>query len=125
MRLGFIQHAQLPGRLGDRQPDGGDPVTSQPAAVSPARDQWARPLVVALSGGCAVALALGLYARLHHPARYALDVAGFSSPLYAKAWLTTAAVVFAVVQVLTGWRIYRQPAAPAPAWPARSRCRAR
>ena len=92
-------------------------MTSQPAAVSPARDQYARPLLTALLGGCAVALALGLYARLHHPANYALDVGGFSSPLYAKAWLTTAAVVFAIVQVVTGAQITRitrrVPAAPA------------
>jgi hypothetical protein len=93
-------------------------VTSQPAAVAQARDQWAKPLLVALLGGCAVALALGLYARLHHPANYALDIAGFSSALYAKAWLTTAAVVFAVVQVVTGLRISRPPAAPGPAWMA-------
>jgi hypothetical protein len=93
-------------------------MTTQPVAVAPARDQWAKPLLVALLGGFAVALLLGLYARLHHPAAYALDIAGFSSPLYAKAWLTTAAVGFAVVQVATGYRIYRQPAAPAPAWMA-------
>ena len=92
-------------------------MTSQPAAVAQARDQWAKPLLVALLGGCAVALALGLYARLHHPANYALDIAGFSSALYAKAWLTTAAVVFAVVQVVTGLRISRPPA-PGPAWMA-------
>jgi hypothetical protein len=88
-------------------------VTSQPAVVSPARDQYARPLLVALASGCAVALALGLYAKLHHPTRYALDVAGFSSPLYAKAWLTTAAAAFAVVQVITGSRLVRRSAAPA------------
>jgi hypothetical protein len=88
-------------------------MTSQPAAVSPARDQYARPLLAALLSGCAVALALGLYARLHHPAHYALDVAGFSSPLYAKAWLTTVAVVFAIAQLVTGSRIIRRPAAPA------------
>jgi hypothetical protein len=88
-------------------------MTSQQAAVSPARDQYARPLLAALLSGCAVALALGLYARLHHPAKYALDVAGFSSPLYAKAWLTTVAVVFAIVQLITGSRITRRSAAPA------------
>ena len=87
-------------------------MTSQPAAVSPARDQYARPLLAALLSGCAVALALGLYARLHHPAKYALDVAGFSSPLYAKAWLTTVAVVFAIVQLITGSRLARRAAAP-------------
>src|SRR5712664_3881771 len=87
-------------------------MTSQQAAVRPARDKYARPLLVALLSGCAVAVVLGVYARLHHPARYALDVGGFSSPLYAKAWLTTAAAVLAVVQLITGSRIIR-PAAPA------------
>ncbi len=82
-------------------------------AAYPARDQYAKPLLVALLSGCAVAVVLGLYARLHHPTNYALDVRGFSSPLYAKAWLTTAAAVFAVVQLGTGSRITRRAA---PAW---------
>ena len=87
-------------------------MTSESTAAPLARDQWAKPLVVALAGGCAVALVLGLYAGLHHPTHYALDVAGFSSPLYAKAWLTTAAAVFAIVQLGTGYRITRMTAAP-------------
>jgi hypothetical protein len=85
-------------------------MTSQPAAVRPAPDQYAKPLLIALLSGCAVALVLGLYGGLHHPTHYALDIAGFSSPLYAKAWLTTIAVVFAVVQLLTGIRISRPDA---------------
>ena len=80
-------------------------MTSEQTAVPLARDQYAKPLVVALASGCAVAVLLGVYARLHHPTHYALDVAGFSSPLYAKAWLTTVAAVFAVVQLVTGYRI--------------------
>jgi Family of unknown function (DUF6529) len=80
-------------------------MTSEQTAVPLARDQYAKPLVVALASGCAVAVVLGVYARLHHPTHYALDVAGFSSPLYAKAWLTTVAAVFAVVQLVTGYRI--------------------
>ncbi len=80
-------------------------MTTEQTAVPLARDQYAKPLVVALASGCAVAVVLGVYARLHHPTHYALDVAGFSSPLYAKAWLTTVAVVFAVVQLVTGYRI--------------------
>jgi hypothetical protein len=88
-------------------------MTSQPAAAAPARDQYARPLLVALLTGCAVALALWLYAGLHHPTRYALDVGGFSTPLYAKAWLTTAAAALAVVQLGTGYRITRQTDFPA------------
>jgi hypothetical protein len=74
--------------------------TTHPPA--PARDRYAVPLLVAVLGGCLVALVLGLYARLHHPSGFALDVVGFSSALYAKAWLTTFAVAFAVVQVVTG-----------------------
>ena len=80
-------------------------MTSEQTAVPLARDQYAKPLVVALASGCAVAVVLGVYARLHHPTHYALDVAGFSSPLYAKAWLTTVAAVCAVVQLATGYRI--------------------
>ncbi len=87
-------------------------MTSEPAAASPARDHYAVPLFVALLGGCAVALVLGLYAKLHHPTGFSLDIAGFSTPLYAKAWLTTAAAVFAVVQLITASRMSR-PTAPA------------
>jgi Family of unknown function (DUF6529) len=90
-------------------------MTSQPAAAAPAPDQYAKPLLIALLSGCAVALVLGLYGGLHHPTHYALDIAGFSSPLYAKAWLTTFAVVFAVVQLVTGMRITRTDA---PRWMA-------
>jgi hypothetical protein len=87
------------------------PASPVPSA-GPASDQYARPLILALLGGCAVALLLGLYARFHHPTGFSLDVAGFSGPLYAKAWLTTAAVAFAIVQLITGVRLVR-PAAPA------------
>jgi len=68
-------------------------MTSQPVAAYPARDQYAKPLLVALLSGCGVALALGLYAKLHHPTKYAL--------------------VFAVVQLITGARLTRQAASPA------------
>lgn len=87
-------------------------MTSAQAAVRPARDPYAKPLVLALLGGCAVALALGVYAKLHHPTKYAIDVAGFSSPLYAKAWLATGAAALAVVQLVTGYRLTRSAAVP-------------
>jgi len=87
-------------------------MTSDQRAVGQARDQFAMPIIVALLGGCAVAVVLGAYAKLHHPTGFAFDVAGFSGPLYAKAWLTTAAVVFAVVQLSTAYRMRR----PAAAW---------
>jgi len=88
------------------------------ARSRPSPDQYARPLLLALAAGCAVALVIGVYAKVHHPAEYALDVGGFSSPLYAKAWLTTIAVAFAVVQVVTGWLITRGEGAPSAAWMA-------
>jgi len=79
--------------------------------ANPARDQYLLPVLLALLGGCAVALALGIYARLHHPTGFSLDIAGFSGALYAKAWLTTAAAVFAVIQLITASRMGRPAAA--------------
>jgi hypothetical protein len=86
-------------------------MTSDQTTASPARDQFAMPILVALLGGCAVAVVLGVYAKLHHPTGFAFDIAGFSGPLYAKAWLTTVAVVFAVVQLGTAYRMHRPAAA--------------
>ena len=88
-------------------------MTSEQATASPARDQYALPILVALLSGCAVAVLLGVYGKLHHPTGFSFDVAGFSSPLYAKAWLTTAAVVFAGVQLVTAVWMNRPDA---PSW---------
>ena len=88
-------------------------MTSTPQHAEPERDRFRLPLLGFLLIGCGVALALGVYAGEHRPAGYALDVAGFSSPLYVKAWLTTFATVLAVVQLLTAGRMYD---AGAPAW---------
>ena len=86
-------------------------MTTNQTTVGPARDQFATPILVSLLGGCAVAVALGVYGKLHHPTGFAFDVAGFSSPLYAKAWLSTGAVAFAVVQLVTASRMGRPAAA--------------
>jgi hypothetical protein len=59
------------------------------------------PLLVALALGSAVAIGFGVYGRLHDPTGQALNLAGFSSGIAAKAWLTTAAFVFALVQIFT------------------------
>jgi hypothetical protein len=87
-------------------------MTSEQTTAGPARDQFATPILVSLLGGCAIAILLGVYAKVHHPTGFALDIAGFSSPLYAKAWLATAAVAFAAVQLGTAYRM-RRPAAAA------------
>jgi hypothetical protein len=77
-------------------------------------------LTALLLVGAAVAVLLGVYARLHTPASRPLFLLGFSGMLQLKAWLTTAALVLVVVQVLTAlWMWGRLPGAgPAPGWAA-------
>jgi hypothetical protein len=51
--------------------------------------------------GAAVAVALGVYGKLHDPTGVGVSLAGFSSALAAKSWLATGAVLLAVVQLVT------------------------
>ncbi|MFC5952068.1 DUF6529 family protein [Pseudonocardia lutea] len=65
----------------------------------------------------AVSVGLGAYARLHEGTGTALNLAGFSSGLAAKSWLTAAAFVLVLVQLWTSMRMYgrfarRRPAGP-------------
>jgi hypothetical protein len=83
---------------------------------APARDGWSGWLIGSLLAGCAIAVVLGVYAGAHEPTGVALDVAGFSSAGYAKAWLATVATLLAFVQVGTGARLHR---GTAPAWTPR------
>jgi len=87
-------------------------MTSTARSADAARDNFRLPLLAFLLTGCAVAVALGVYASEHRPAGYALDIAGFSSPLYVKAWLTTIAAVLGVVQLLTAGRMRDAAGAP-------------
>jgi hypothetical protein len=74
-------------------------------------------LIGPLAVGGAVALALGLYGRLHEPTFVAVNVAGFSGPLTVKVWLTTGAAVLATVQLLSALAMYgRLPGVTAGAW---------
>lgn len=53
---------------------------------------------------------------MHDPRFFSVNVAGFSSGLYAKAWLTTAAAVLALFQVFSALVMYgRLPITP-PSW---------
>jgi hypothetical protein len=75
-------------------------------------------LVGVLLVGGAVALALGVYGEAHDPTREQPYTLVFSSTIQLKVWFATAAVAFAVVQVLLGLRLYDKISLPrhAPAW---------
>ncbi len=74
----------------------------------------------ALLAGAAIAVALGVYAKVHTPAGRPLFTLGFSGMLQMKAWLSTAAVVLLVVQLITAmWMWGRLPGVrSAPPWGA-------
>ncbi|MEV6156218.1 DUF6529 family protein [Nonomuraea sp. NPDC052129] len=59
------------------------------------------PLSVPLLIGGMVAIALGVFGRIHAPTGFAVGPAGFSAALPMKAWLTTGAFVLAAVQVVS------------------------
>jgi hypothetical protein len=75
---------------------------------------------VALTGllltGAAVAVVIGVYARVHRPAARPLFLLGFSGMLQLKTWLATAVLALVLVQLLSAlWMWGRLPGAgPAP-----------
>ncbi|MGI5374323.1 DUF6529 family protein [Streptomyces sp. CA-251387] len=77
------------------------------------RPHAARYLVPALVAG-AVAVALGAYGKVHDPAGTAFNLAGFSSTGAVKSWLATAAIFFALVQLVSAFMVYGK--LPGPAW---------
>ena len=87
------------------------------AAQTPVRIRRETAVLVLLAGA-AVALSLGLYARLHTPARQPIFLLGFSGMLQMKAWLSTIVLLFVVVQLVTAlWLWGHLPGHPrAPRW---------
>jgi hypothetical protein len=75
-------------------------------------------LVAVLLAGAVVAVSLGVYAKAHTPSGRPLFTLGFSGMLQMKVWLSTAAVVLLLVQLVSAlWMWGRLPAAgPAPGW---------
>jgi hypothetical protein len=74
-------------------------------------------VVVAVVVGALVAIALGVFGRVHDPRFFSINVAGFSGPMAVKAWLATAVVVLALFQLLSALIMYgRIPGVGAPAW---------
>jgi uncharacterized protein DUF6529 len=86
-------------------------MTTVPTAVPPpAAPETGRtrigPVLVAFAIGTLAAVALGVYGRLHTPTGHAVNLAGFSSGLAVKSFLTSVAMVFAVVQTVTALALF-------------------
>jgi hypothetical protein len=88
------------------------------SSTAPVRSTPASALAGVLLLGAAVALALGVYAKVHTPAGRPLFTLGFSGMLQMKVWVSTLAVLFILGQLVTAlWMWGRLPGAgSAPAW---------
>jgi hypothetical protein len=89
-------------------PSGHDPSGSDPGGYGPADpgNGGTRALIAFALAGSAVALTLGVYGGLHEPTGLAVNVAGFSGPMEAKAWLATLAALLAVAQLGSALAMY-------------------
>ena len=63
-------------------------------------------LMVALAIGAAVALSLGIYGNVHDPTGRSLVTLFFTATIHLKVWFATAAIGFALFQLLTALRMY-------------------
>ena len=78
-----------------------------------------RAITLVLLLGVAVAVLLGVYARVHHASGRPLFTLGFSGVLQMKAWLTWAAALLLFVQLgsaLWMWGRLPRVKTPAPTW---------
>ncbi|WP_406434153.1 DUF6529 family protein [Streptomyces sp. NBC_00631] len=73
----------------------------------------ARYLVPVLVAG-AVAVALGVYGRVHHPTGAVFGLGAFSSTFAGKTWLASIAFFFALVQLVSALMLYGK--LPGPRW---------
>jgi hypothetical protein len=74
-------------------------------------------LLVAVVIGACVAVALGIFGKVHEPQFFSVSVAGFSSGTAVKSWLATLAVVLALFQLASAFAMYRLiPGGQAPGW---------
>lgn len=93
-----------------------DPIT-EPIRVA-RRSSGTVLLLVGVAAGIAISVGLGVYGRLHEPTGSAINIAGFSSGLAAKAWLASLAFLLAIVQLVSAMVMYgRFPGVRrAPSW---------
>jgi hypothetical protein len=81
--------------------------------MSTTQVQRATRVAVPLSVGAAVAVALGVYGRLHDPTGVAINLAGFSSFQSVKTWLATLALLLGMIQLVSAMSLFgRLPTRP-------------
>lgn len=74
-------------------------------------------VLIAVALGALVAVALGIFGKMHEPQYFSINLAGFSSGLAVKAWLATLAMTLALFQLASAFAMYRLiPGGKAPAW---------
>jgi hypothetical protein len=75
------------------------------------------PRLLAAAGlGAAVAVALGVYGRVHDPSQELVFTLFFSSTISMKVWLASVALLFGVCQVLSAVWVYGKLPIATPAW---------
>jgi hypothetical protein len=76
-------------------------------------------VLIAVLIGAVVAVALGVFGKVHEPQFFSVSIAGFSSGTAVKSWLATVAVLLALFQMVSAFAMYRLiPGGRAPAWMA-------
>ena len=86
-------------------------------APEPPRQIGAAGILAACAMGAVVAIALGLYGRAHDPQTDLAITLGFSDTITMKVWLSSVAVLFALLQVLSAMWIYgKLPISGRPSW---------
>lgn len=90
--------------MGTPKPDELPAPDEQPAV--PATSGGIRLLLAFVLIGAAVAVALGVYGRVHEPTGGALITLGFPSAIWMKVTLSSVAMVLGVVQVVTALRMF-------------------
>src|SRR5690349_16809922 len=73
-------------------------------------------LLVPVAVGAVVAVALGVFGTVHTPTGRALFATPFASFYEMKVWLTTVALGFAFVQLVTALWMYGKLGRAAPSW---------
>jgi uncharacterized protein DUF6529 len=80
------------------------------------RPSAAPRLLFAAALGALVAVALGVYGRLHDPSQELVFTLFFSSTIAMKVWLGSVAAALAVVQVISAMWVYGRLPGRAPEW---------